>query len=750
MTRYASAAFGPGYRDNFFVAQFNMQQGDAPRARAERRDVHDRAIPISSSSANRDFHPTDVIEDADGSLLVVDTGAWYKLCCPTSQLAKPDVLGGIYRVRRKGAPVVDDPRGKALDWPALTEARLAALLDDPRMAVQQRAVRALATRGDAARSTLEHLLASSASRAARLNAVWALTRIAGPAARAAARAALADRDATVRHAALHSAAVWRDAGATAAVRDALGSAVPALRRVAAEALGRIGDATAVPDLLAVASEPLDRTLEHSVTYALIEIGDPVPTRAGLGATSIRTRRTALIALDQMGEGALQPADVVPLFTAANETMRDTGWWVAGHHPEWGAALAEFFGGELKAVAAGSAATPDLPEKLAQFGRTPEVQALLANAAESGPTAAARLVALRAMAITRVERLPDAWLTPVVAAVGDADPAIARQAVAVLRAVPAGKDAAPRVHEALLRAGSTASLPPEVRLEALSGIDAGLEPVPPELFDFLRASLEHSRPAGQRMTAASVMERARLDRAQLLALAETLRGSGPLELPRLLAPFERSSDDEVGLALIEALTTAEARASVRPDALRTRLARYSPVVQQRGEALLATLAEATAKQARELDRLLAWMKDGDPRRGQLLFNNPTVGCSTCHAIGYHGGKIGPDLTSIGEIREVRDLVEAVVFPSASFPRGFEPVEVTTTTGAMYTGVLRDDLPDTLVLTTATSEELRLPKSSVKDVQPGTVSLMPPGYGQQLTPPQLADLVAFLKRTRWAAQ
>ena len=43
---------------------------------------------------NLDFHPTDVLEDADGSLLVVDTGGWYKLCCPTSQLWKPDVLGG--------------------------------------------------------------------------------------------------------------------------------------------------------------------------------------------------------------------------------------------------------------------------------------------------------------------------------------------------------------------------------------------------------------------------------------------------------------------------------------------------------------------------------------------------------------------------------------------------------------------------------------------------------------------------------
>ena len=54
----------------------------------------------------------------DGSLLVIDTGGWYKLCCPTSQLWKPDVLGAIYRVRRVDAASVKDPRGLGIDWRA--------------------------------------------------------------------------------------------------------------------------------------------------------------------------------------------------------------------------------------------------------------------------------------------------------------------------------------------------------------------------------------------------------------------------------------------------------------------------------------------------------------------------------------------------------------------------------------------------------------------------------------------------------
>ena len=30
-----------------------------------------------------DFHPTDVLEDADGSVLVVDMGSWFNYGCPT-------------------------------------------------------------------------------------------------------------------------------------------------------------------------------------------------------------------------------------------------------------------------------------------------------------------------------------------------------------------------------------------------------------------------------------------------------------------------------------------------------------------------------------------------------------------------------------------------------------------------------------------------------------------------------------------
>ena len=108
----------------------------------------------------------------------------------------------------------------------------------------------------------------------------------------------------------------------------------------------------------------------------------------------------------------------------------------------------------------------------------------------------------------------------------------------------------------------------------------------------------------------------------------------------------------------------------------------------------------------------------------------------------GGRIGPDLTSIGRVRGERDLLESIVFPSASFARGYEPVVVTLRSGETRSGVLRSDTRDAIVLATGLRDEVRIPREQILDMQPGSVSLMPLGLADQLTPQDLSDLIAFL--------
>jgi putative membrane-bound dehydrogenase-like protein len=748
LTRYASRAFGEEYRDNFFAAQFNLHKITRhvlePSGATFRSRDSDFLV-----SGSQDFHPTDVIEDADGSLLVVDTGAWYKLCCPTSQLAKPEVLGAIYRVRRRGAPRVADPRGRRLPWSTMTPAQLVARLHDDRPAVQTRAIARLASLGGESVPALERALETAPAASTRRNAVWALIHVENPRARDAVRRALRDRDTSVQHAAAHGIAVWRDRAASPALRQLLASPSAAIRRVAAEALGRVGDADAVPDLLASAEAAADPAAEHSIVYALVEIGDPAATARGLDARSARTKRVALIALDGMPAGGLQPAAIVALLDSAEPLLRETAWWIAARHPAWADELSAYFDGRLNAAALGDRERRDLQEKLTEFVDDPAIQRLLAAMAARDGSAHTRATALRVMAATRLRELPAAWIGPLVRALAAGDEA-ARLAVRVAGRAPAPKTAIAELRNALLATARASTLPLDLRIEALGAAAPGLAALDSDLFDLVRSALEPSRPASLRLAAAGVMERARLGRDQLRTLVEIVRTAGPLETPRLIGAFGQESDEAIGLALIAALESSAGRSNVRADVLRPRLAKYPESVQRRAEALLEASTADAARQARQLEALLANLKGGDRRRGQAVFNGPKGTCSTCHAIGYLGGRMGPDLTRIGEIRSERDLLEAVVFPSASFARGFEPVTVTTNSGAVHGGLLRSERPDEIVLTQGEGQDVRIRREDIEDIQPASISPMPAGYAELLTRAELADLLVFLKATRSGPQ
>jgi putative membrane-bound dehydrogenase-like protein len=743
LVRYESGAFGAEYKDNLFAAVFNQR-------RVSRHVLTQNGATFACRdedflvSDNRDFHPTDVLEDADGSLLVLDTGGWYKLCCPTSQLHKPDILGAIYRVRRTGAARVVDSRGKKLDWAKLSADELADLLDDARPAVRKRAIGTLAAKGSAALPAIERTIRDAKSTESRRNAIWAATRIDAAEARAATRAALADRDESVRQVAGHSASLWRDRAATEALLALLRGSSAHNKRVAAEALGRIGDKAVVPALLEAASKPIDRVYEHSVTYALIEIADREGTAAGLKSENPLVRRAALVALDQMEGSRLDTATVAAELASKDPVLKETAVWIAGRHPEWGTALGGYLRGRLDAHDLAPAERDELTGQLARFARSAGVQAMLAERlTDTRAPRETRKLVLRAMAQSGLKEAPDQWATALTQALAGTDSEVAREAVATVRAVPVAKARSAAVAAALLAIASDTGAPAGVRLTALAAVPGGLTVVEPALFDYLKARLGIEEPVVIRGLAADVLTKATLTTEQLASLADAMKALGPMEVDRLLAAFEKTTDEGVGLQLLAALKASPARAGLRADAVKSRLTKYSARVRDEAEGLYALLNVDAGKQRVKLEELLAGVGGGDIRRGQAVFNGTKAACASCHSVGYVGGKVGPDLTRIGGIRTERDLLESIVFPSVSFVRGYEPVVVTTKSGKTISGVVRKDAPDEVVLAINANDEARIPRTDVEDMQPGKVSVMPAGLDQQLTPHELADLVAFLK-------
>jgi putative membrane-bound dehydrogenase-like protein len=743
--RYESDQFGPDYANNLFACCFNMRKVTrhvlVPDGSTYRTVDTDFLV-----SDSLDFHPTDVLEDADGSLLVVDTGGWYKLCCPTSQLVKPDVLGGIYRIKKKGSHRVEDPRGRKIDWEKQDLNDLAILLDDPRPAVQRRAVDALAAGGERTAKLLTGMaLNFNFSARVRLNGVWAMARIDTPTALKVVRDYLGESDPIILAAATHVVSLHRDREAVPGLRKLLEHRSPHVRRVAAEALGRIGDVTAVPAILeALTEETTDRVLEHSLTYALIEIGDQAQTASGLQHKHPRVQRAAMVALDQMKSDRLTPGPVLAALDSPDASLREAAWWILRRHPGWATALVPGLRERLSKDI-GRLEHDALVAKLARLSANPDVQKLIAEVARGEGVAdpAASQVALQAMARSGLRTIPPVWVDALEYALTRGN---TPHAILAVRSFPAGKDFPPKLADALRRVGESDGAT-GMTLAALAAVPGGLPEVSPRLFDFLIGRFgRHEDKPSYIPEAAGILGRARLTPEQLVSVAKSLSSVPPMERGKLLEAFARSTDETAGRALVAALMDPAVRPSVRQEQIKPILDKYPPTVKDEAAKLYAALDADRAGEREKLEELLAQMTDGDIRRGQVVFNSTRAACITCHQMGYLGGKIGPDLTKIGGVRSERDLLEAIVFPSASFVRSYEPVKVVTLDGRAFQGILKRDAPDEVVLTVSATEEVRIPRADIDELTPGTVSVMPSGLDQQLTRQELADLLAFLKASK----
>ncbi len=738
LTHYRSTAFGRSYRDNIFITYFNTHK--LAHVRMERAGAGFRADPEDFLEAHsNDVHFTDVLEDADGSLLVIDTGGWFRIGCPTSQIAKPEANGAIYRIRRKGAARPTDPRGLKIDSKQISSVKMTKLLDDERFAVRERATEELARRGtDETTATLGLCLIKGSERVRR-SSVWILSRLGSDAAKAHLSNALADSSASVRQSACTALGGFANHLPVSKLRKLLRDNSLAVQREAAVALGRTGDKAAVPYLLQQIGRELPRPLEHAILYALIQLNEPKPLLASLKNPNGRHSARVLTVLDQLDAKPLAAKHVIPLLHHSSDELQETAIAVATRHPEWADAICEDFERsifndrhpQLRHI---KTLAQLLPAYLSQSAGRNLLTRLIQW--KDHPKMATEFAPLVIGASPGVKLEPD-WIAPLRANLNSSSHEVVSRTVAALTTLKAVE-----FDSKLAEYGNDVGNPSLLRVKALAAISNKNGSMDAAAFGLTTGLLAPETPASDRGEAARLLGAARLVKAQLLTLAKRVSGAGPLELPELIHAFEKSRDKEVGIALVQSLEYAPGLANLSPDELKRFLLRYPPEVYQAAEPLVEKLLEQSRNQVTHLQQLEDALPKGDAVRGAQVFVSQKAVCSVCHQVAGKGGKVGPDLTQIGRIRTQRDLLEAIVYPSASLARDFEAYSIETTDGEAQTGVIFSSGNDVVQLAIANGQYQTIPRNRIKSILPSSLSLMPQGMDTVLTKQELADVVAYL--------
>ena len=144
--------------------------------------------------------------------------------------------------------------------------------------------------------------------------------------------------------------------------------------------------------------------------------------------------------------------------------------------------------------------------------------------------------------------------------------------------------------------------------------------------------------------------------------------------------------------------------------------------------------------------------GDAARGKKLFYGD-ANCSGCHMVQGRGGRLGPDLTTVGSSRAADYIVDSVRHPSRrlaqglleatkEFPQEYETVSVVTADGKEIKGVALNEDSFSVQLMDASEQIYTFEKDKLRSFQVSRVSLMPVYDDSLLSDKELQDIVAYL--------
>ena len=147
--------------------------------------------------------------------------------------------------------------------------------------------------------------------------------------------------------------------------------------------------------------------------------------------------------------------------------------------------------------------------------------------------------------------------------------------------------------------------------------------------------------------------------------------------------------------------------------------------------------------------LYWLQmpeKADAVRGAKLF---TKACAVCHKLGDVGQNVGPDLASVGD-KSPQGLLTAILDPNRAVEARYVNYVASTKQGLIVTGILTSETSTSITLTAADGKQHQLLRNELDELASTGKSMMPEGLEKDLTPQDIADIIAFVRSNQQATK
>lgn len=195
-------------------------------------------------------------------------------------------------------------------------------------------------------------------------------------------------------------------------------------------------------------------------------------------------------------------------------------------------------------------------------------------------------------------------------------------------------------------------------------------------------------------------------------------------------------------LLEAIDKGEIQPWSLPPRMRLQMQmNRDPGMRERARALIAAKAGDREEVVRRYQAALT--TDGDAARGKAVFERT---CAKCHKMdGAGAADVGPDLATIRN-RTAASLLGDILIPSRSIAQMYESYVVETASRGTLDGVISQQTATTITLVHEEGKQDAVPRSDIREMRVSNLSAMPEDLDKEVSVPQMADLLAYLKKPR----